>query len=111
MKALTILLLAAFSLPAANYYLTIAGLGGAPEYDAEFPKWAAELAHELQQNGPDAHVLTLTGNEATRGRIEAAFAQLSSEIAPEDAFALMLIGHGTFDGVDYKFNIPGPDLT
>jgi len=24
---------------------------------------------------------------------------------------LMLIGHGSFDGVDYKFNIPGPDIT
>ena len=23
----------------------------------------------------------------------------------------MLIGHGSYDGVEYKFNIPGPDLT
>ncbi len=23
----------------------------------------------------------------------------------------MLIGHGTYDGVEYKFNIPGPDIT
>ena len=23
----------------------------------------------------------------------------------------MLIGHGTYDGTDYKFNIPGPDIT
>ena len=23
----------------------------------------------------------------------------------------MLIGHGTFDGTDYKFNLPGPDIT
>ena len=25
----------------------------------------------------------------------------------DDAVVLMLIGHGTYDGVDYKFNIPG----
>jgi hypothetical protein len=23
----------------------------------------------------------------------------------------MLIGHGSFDGLDYKFNLPGPDIT
>ena len=23
----------------------------------------------------------------------------------------MMIGHGTFDGTDYKFNLPGPDIT
>ena len=22
----------------------------------------------------------------------------------------MLIGHGSYDGMDYKFNMPGPDL-
>ena len=30
---------------------------------------------------------------------------------PSDAFVLMLIGHGTFDGHEYKFNLPGPDIT
>ncbi|HSW48525.1 MAG TPA: hypothetical protein VLH09_00040, partial [Bryobacteraceae bacterium] len=24
---------------------------------------------------------------------------------------LMMIGHGSFDGYDYKFNLPGPDIT
>ncbi|MBI4874231.1 MAG: hypothetical protein HY822_06335, partial [Acidobacteria bacterium] len=30
---------------------------------------------------------------------------------PEDDFVLTLIGHGTWDGVDYRFNLPGPDIT
>jgi hypothetical protein len=34
-----------------------------------------------------------------------------STAKPDDALVVMLIGHGTDDGVDYKFNIPGPDLT
>jgi hypothetical protein len=111
MKLLAFLLLAAVSLPAANYYVTIAGLGGAPEYDLEFSRWAADLDRELRQNGPDAHVLTLTGDAATRDHIHQVFAQLTREVSPDDAFALMLIGHGTFDGTDYKFNIPGPDIS
>jgi hypothetical protein len=29
----------------------------------------------------------------------------------EDALAVMLIGHGSYDGLEYKFNIPGTDIT
>ena len=29
----------------------------------------------------------------------------------DDEFALFVIGHGTFDGTDYKLNLPGPDIT
>src|SRR5207253_6991522 len=29
----------------------------------------------------------------------------------DDDFALILIGHGSFDGVGYKFNLVGPDVT
>jgi hypothetical protein len=106
-----LLLVAAMSLSAANYYLVIAGLGGAPEYDMEFPKEAANLSKELHKNGPNAHVLTLTGEEARRRNIQAAFKKLSARITSEDSFALMLIGHGTFDSAGYKFNLPGPDIT
>jgi len=35
-------------------------------------------------------------------------AALASLAKPADAMVLMLIGHGTFDGADYKFNVPGP---
>ncbi len=30
---------------------------------------------------------------------------------PDDDFVLILIGHGSFDGVEYKFNLVGPDVT
>jgi len=29
----------------------------------------------------------------------------------DDDFALILIGHGSFDGAEYKFNLVGPDVT
>ncbi len=28
-----------------------------------------------------------------------------------DRFVLVLLGHGSFDGTDYRFNIPGEDIT
>jgi hypothetical protein len=37
--------------------------------------------------------------------------KVAGEASPQDALVVMLIGHGSFDGVDYKINLPGPDLT
>jgi hypothetical protein len=37
--------------------------------------------------------------------------RVASEAKPQDAFVLMMIGHGTFDGAEYKFNLPGPDIS
>ncbi|MBV8898070.1 MAG: hypothetical protein JO051_16265 [Acidobacteriaceae bacterium] len=111
MRLLLLLLSLAGALNAENYYLTVAGLGGTPDYDTQFAKWAADLDHELKTNGPDAHVVTLSGSGATRQKLQEAFSNLTAEVKPGDAFALLLIGHGTFDGSDYKFNLPGPDVT
>lgn len=110
-RTAALLLLFAAVLPATNYYVTVAGLGGVPEYETQFEKWAADLDRELQGNGAGAHVVTLSGPSATRQRIQQALAALAAETKPDDAFALFLIGHGSFDGADYKLNIPGPDLT
>ncbi|MGA8026580.1 MAG: hypothetical protein WB992_05500, partial [Bryobacteraceae bacterium] len=111
LKALACLLLCALTTPAASYYVTVAGLGGTPEYESQFTKWAADIDHQLHANGPETTVLTLTGNSAMREHIREALSRLSGEMKSDDAFALLLIGHGTFDGTDYKFNIPGPDIT
>ena len=87
------------------------GLGGSPEYETQFTHWAAEIDRELRANGPEARVETLSGTSATRQHIREMLGRVAAQSHPEDAFALLLIGHGTFDGTDYKFNLPGPDLT
>jgi hypothetical protein len=38
-------------------------------------------------------------------------ADVAKQAKAADSLVLMLIGHGTFDGTEYKFNIPGPDIT
>jgi hypothetical protein len=113
-RALAALILTgALSLPAtaATYFLTIAGLGGAPEYETQFPQMAAELDKALVANNANAHTETLKGASATRKQIEEAFSRLAAQVKEDDFFAVTLIGHGTFDGIDYKFNVPGPDPT
>jgi hypothetical protein len=111
MRTLLILVLTSFTLHAATYYVTIAGLGGAPEYEAEFTKWATDLDHQLKLNGAATHVDTLSGVTATRAHVHALMDQLASTVTSTDAFGLFLIGHGSFDESEYKFNVPGPDIT
>ena len=111
LKILLLLCAAASSLSAANYFVTIAGLGGTPEYETQFVKWAGDLDRDYRASGPDAHVLTVSGPEATRVHLQKMFADLDAEVKPEDSFTLSLIGHGTYDGKDYKLNLPGPDIT
>jgi hypothetical protein len=96
---------------AASYYITVAGLGGDPDYEKQFEKWAADLDKVLQINGPDTRTTVLSGAGATRERLAQTLKQISTEAHEDDTFAIFLIGHGTFDGTDYKFNLPGPDIT
>jgi hypothetical protein len=110
MRACILLLSMSVSLPAASYFVTVAGLGGAPEYDSQFAKWAQDLDRQLKTD-PNARVVTLSGPSATKQQVEQTLAKVAGETSESDSFALFLIGHGTFDGTDYKINLPGPDMT
>jgi hypothetical protein len=110
MKRLMLLMLAtAIPLPAATYYLTIAGLGGELDYTQRFKMWADDIDGSLKKAGGDANVITLVAPQLEQ--IRTRFADLAKQAKPADALVVMLIGHGTYDGHDYKFNIPGTDLT
>jgi hypothetical protein len=43
--------------------------------------------------------------------LTAVLGQIARDARPEDDFVLILIGHGSFDGVEYKFNLVGPDVS
>jgi hypothetical protein len=106
---LSSLLLVALPARAGIYYVTVAGLGGEPDYEQEFTQLASDLDKLLKSTGPDAHVYTLT--DATRAQLAQTFSQVAAQAKPDDDFVLILIGHGTFDGYQYKFNLVGPDIT
>ena len=111
MKRISVFLLfGAAALQATTFYVTIGGLGGEPEYDQRFSGWAKDIDKALKA-APDAKVDTLYGPAATREAIRTAFNRIAKEAKPQDALVVMLIGHGTYDGADYKINLPGPDLS
>ena len=96
---------------AAVYYVTVAGLGGEPDYEQRFTAAAKDLDKVFKAAGDTAHVVTLTGAQATAAQLKDTLNAVARESKPEDDFVLILIGHGSFDGVEYKFNLVGPDLT
>jgi hypothetical protein len=105
------LLLCAIPARAGVYYVTVAGLGGEPDYEQEFTSLATDLDRLLKASGSDAHVYTLDGNDATRARLTDVLGKVASQAKPDDDFVLVLIGHGSYDGVEYKFNLVGPDIS
>ncbi len=107
-RLLPILLLTALPLPATTYYVTVTGMGGEPDYEQRFAMWGKDIEKALK-SAPDAKVETLVN--ATREQVRAALAGIAQQAKPQDALVLMLIGHGSFDGYEYKINLPGPDLT
>ncbi len=95
---------------AVTYYVIVAGLGGEPDYEQRFTAAANDLDRIFKAAGTAAHVDTLKGAQATAAQFKDAMSAVARQASADDDFALILIGHGSFDGVEYKFNLVGPDI-
>jgi hypothetical protein len=106
-----VVLLATAWARADSYFLTVAGLGGEPDYEQRFREMAADLDRVFKSGGATNHVYTMSGKDATRVNLSAVIQVIAGQVRPEDDFVLILIGHGSFDGQQYKYNLVGPDIT
>jgi len=109
MKLCVGLLALAAAANATTFYATISGLGGEADYEQRFKMWAEDIESSLKKAGGDSQVTTL--KNPTKDQVRKYFTDLAGQAKATDSVVVILIGHGTFDGVDYKFNIQGPDLT
>jgi len=96
---------------AETYYLIVSGIGGEARYEESFAQQAESLAQSARRtlNGAD-RVTLLSGADATRDAVVTALEGLAGKLAATDAVVIFLIGHGVYDGEQYKFNLPGPDI-
>jgi len=96
-----------------THLLVITGVPGDEEHAAQFQKWADAFvdAAKKKDTVPDANITVLKDRGATKEGVEKAFADLSAQMKPSDAVVILLIGHGSFNGQQAAFNLPGPDLT
>lgn len=87
------------------------GAAGEEEFGVEFAKWAEQWRHATEQAGAKHQVVGLGAtNELTDLlRLREVLSHQPTNTTAE--LWLVLIGHGTFDGKEAKFNLRGPDLS
>ena len=96
---------------AANVTVVISGLGGGEEFTDKFDEYATAIADEARRIAiAPTDVMLLRGNAAKKDILTALFDAIATR-EDIDHFSAFFIGHGSFDGSTYKFNIPGPDIT
>jgi hypothetical protein len=96
-----------------THLLVITGVPGDEEHAAQFQKWAASFIDAAKKKDavPDANITLLADKRATREAVEKAFSDLAARARPNESVVVLLIGHGSFNGTQAAFNLPGPDLT
>ncbi len=135
LRATACLLVTAFCLPPFAYSLTtdhrplttvqessyaviISGASGEENYAKQFAEWSENLRRALVEelNFAPEKIRMLSEKpsngaaRATAEEVRRAFESLRGEATPESIVFVFLIGHGTFDGTNAKFNLVGPDL-
>ncbi|MEE8249440.1 MAG: hypothetical protein V3R59_04350 [Gammaproteobacteria bacterium] len=116
MRALAggLIVAATFAGPVAHaelYYLIVGGLGGQVSYEERFVAQTESLADAARRTlGDGSRVSVLSGNAASRDALTAELSRLAEVTAATDSVAIFLLGHGSYDGEFYKFNLPGPDI-
>lgn len=104
------------------HLLVVAGVGGDEDHVRQFDKWSLGVLDAAKKQGVlDANVTYLGENpdqsagrmraRATRENVTKAIADIATRAKPNDEIFVVLIGHGSFDGRNGAFNLPGPDLS
>lgn len=105
-----------------THALVVVGLGGTPEYRERFAGWASELYASLtgRLGVPSENVIVLAERpdalpgvareRSSKESVASALIEIAGRAAPDDRVLIVLVGHGTAQGDDARFNLPGPDL-
>ncbi len=99
-----------------KFVLIISGAGGEPAYSKQFEQWTDELQKALTSRfgfaADNFTILSETGpKKSTADEVKSTFAALQTRLQPDNVLFLFLIGHGSFDGRESKFNLVGRDLS
>ncbi len=110
-------------LPAAahgddSFTLVVSGASGGAEYAERLERWRSVLIDALRERPAfrDGHLRVLAETpgpgvgRASREGVRDAVAQLGRQMDDRSVLLVVLLGHGTFDGADARFNLVGPDL-
>jgi hypothetical protein len=113
-----------------KFAIVVAGVGGEEVYTKKFTAQANQLYQaltnrlgfsekqvflltEMANGGPEDGVRESdagASKRATAEELRKSFASIKSSAKADSLVLIVLIGHGSFDGQEAKFNLVGPDL-
>lgn len=93
------------------HIVVVEGLGGEARYTEQFSQQVTEIANAAASMTSSERVTLLRSDSATRDAVLDYFDQLNASLEEDDRIAVYLVGHGSYDDHQYKFNLSGPDLT
>ena len=90
--------------------IVVVGAPGTPEYGDQFVRWADRWELAADRAGASCRLIGVDpeGDPSDRRRLETLLEEEPK--APAGPVWLVLIGHGTFDGKEAKFNLRGADV-
>jgi hypothetical protein len=108
---------------AESYLVIIAGLGGEESYRERFHDWSMKMREAATKKSglPEDHVFYLGESpelapeavhaKSTKENVASVFQKLRARVRPGDQLYVLLLGHGSYDADEARFNLPGRDLT
>ena len=109
--------------PSSRYAVVVSGASGGGEYADRFWEWSSKVVATLKgplqlprenlfflAEDPEKDPSLVTAR-AVKSNLMQVVGELESRVRPDDLLFLLLLGHGNFDGSDYRYNLRGPDLT
>jgi hypothetical protein len=112
-----LVLLAATPAAAERYALIVAGASGGQEYAQQYAAWTKDLMGVLvdRMKVDKRHITVLSdagaaSTSSSADNVRRSLAAVRRAMTREDLLLIVLIGHGTYDGTDAKFNLVGADL-
>ncbi len=106
---------------AQSHLLVVTGIGGEPRYSDQFLAigksfvQSVRARHGVAQGAvvflaEDPARDSMISGKATKENVQKEIERIASSAKPGDYVVIALIGHGSSQGAEGYFNIPGPDL-
>jgi len=96
----------------------VSGANGDASYAEQYANWRQALVTALHDHLKldERHIQVLfdgddASHAATAAGVRHAIETVRPQLGADDLLLIFMIGHGTFDGLEAKFNLVGPDLS
>lgn len=101
-----------------RFALIVSGAHGEESYAEQYGQWRQSTVTALLEKlaFDDSKILTLfdggdPSHAATAAGVRRSIDAIRVKMQADDVLLVLLIGHGSFDGTEAKFNLVGPDLS